>query len=162
MESSVVCIISINNQRFFDSMSPESWLLHQPDSCHPYSKMGSDGSEHCIGFTFSTILQNSALIDLHHSASVWVCELFVFIGLPDTLYVSPENLLFFLWSKLFNDFKLQRMNVFEYCVGLPTQFALSIHWIVTNLSIMRIVCIYMCMQILCASLPICLYICVRL
>lgn len=106
------------------------------------AKMGSDGSEHCIGFTFSSILQNSVLIDLHHSASVWVCELFVFICLPHTLYVLPENLLFFFWSKLFNDFKLQRMNVFVYCVGLPTQFAVSIHWIINNLTIMRMVCMY--------------------
>lgn len=35
MESSTVYITSVNNQTIFDSMSPEHWLLHQPDSCHP-------------------------------------------------------------------------------------------------------------------------------
>lgn len=37
--------------------------------------MGTDGSAHWIGFVFSAVLQKSALIDLHHSASVRVCDL---------------------------------------------------------------------------------------
>lgn len=51
--------------------------------------MESEGSKRCIGFIFSsTVLQNSDLIDLHHSASVWDYELCVFVVRSNTLYVS--------------------------------------------------------------------------
>lgn len=90
------------------------------------------------------IFQHAAEQCLDRLASLCICvgfyKLFVFICRPDALYVLPENVLFFLWSKLFNDLKLQRMNAFVYCVGPPTQFAVSIHWIINNLSIMTKVC----------------------
>lgn len=70
------------------------------------------------------------------------CELFV-SSVSLTHYMLYRKMCFFFvcnpnyfWT-----------NVFVYCVGLPTQFAVSIHWTRDKLSKMRMLCMY-AMQIL--------------
>lgn len=116
-----------NNQTISDSESPGMPTVASGWQLPSWAEMGRDGTEHCIGFMFSAALQKSALIDLRHSASVWLCQLFIFHLSAWRLVCLNRECTFSLQSEPLNWSKIWRIDVFVYSIGATWVISCQ-HW----------------------------------